>query len=77
MEETHIACFLITFVIFIGLGRAYRLGGGSREILKLSYGRGKGGQTKKGRDHFMGEVDPSRHHVKFNLAIVGGLGWMK
>ena len=44
-------------------------------------GGGGGGQaTKPQRDGtiFMGEVDPLRHHVKiFNLAIVGGLGWMK
>ena len=27
---------------------------------------------------FMKEVDPSRHHEKFfNLAIGGGLGWIK
>ena len=38
--------FLITIVIFIGLGRAYRLEG----ILKLS----SGWQVAKGWDHFYG-----------------------
>ena len=50
-------CCLIIFVIFIGLGRAYRLGG------FLSYQMGDHKQQKDGVI-FMGEVDPSRHHVK-------------
>ena len=48
---------LIIFVIFIGLGRAYRLGG------FLSYQMGDHKQQKDGVI-FMGKVDPSRHHVK-------------
>ena len=37
-----------------------------------------GGKPQRDGTIFMGEVDPSRHHEKiFNLAIGGGLGWIK
>ena len=36
-----------------------------------------GGKLQKDETTFIGEVDPSRHHVVFNLEIGGGLGWMK
>ena len=63
-------CCLIIVVIFVGLWRAYRLG----EILKLSY-RGK---ATKGWGHLYGGSWPLKTPCKdFNLAIVGGLGWMK
>ena len=51
---------LITVVKFIGLGRAYRLEEGGW-ILKLSNG---GGKPQSDWTIFMGEIDPSRHHVK-------------
>ena len=36
------------------------------------------GREERDGNIFIREVDPSRHHVKiFNLAIVGGIGWMK
>ena len=39
---------------------------------------GGGEQATKGWDHYMGEVDPSRYHVKTLIwQLVGGLGWMK
>ena len=61
---------LIIVVIFIGLGRAYRLGG----TLTLS----NAGQDRKWCDHFYGGSWPLKTPCKdFNLAIVGGLGWMK
>ena len=63
--------------MFIGYGKAYRLG----EILKLSYG------VKLQRDLtiFIGEVDTSRGvnpnvvspRKDFNLLMEGGLGWIK
>ena len=67
-------CFIIV-VIFIWLGRAYRLvGQGGGGILKLS----NGGQATKGWDHFYLGSWPLKTPCKdFNLAIVGGLGWMK
>ena len=55
------------------------LPGGSRsrrklETLKLSNGE----QATKGWDHFYGGIWPLKAQSKdFNLAIVGGLGWMK
>ena len=58
--ETMYVCFLIKFVIFIGLQRAYRQGG----ILKLTYGRRGVGARKKGWDHFHEGSLHSRHHVK-------------
>ena len=64
-------CCLVILVIFIGLGRAYRLGGGG--ILKLPYGW----QAKKEWDHFYGGSWPSTTCKDFNLVIVGGLRWMK
>ena len=37
-----------------------------------------GGQSTKGWDHFFGESWPLKTSCKdFNLAILGGLGWMK
>ena len=70
-------CCLVIFVIFIGLGRAYGLG----EILKLSCGgrrAGAGVQAKREWDHFYGGRWPLITPCKdFNLAIVGGLSWMK
>ena len=61
---------LIIVVIFMGLGRAYRLGW----ILKLWNSR----QASKGWDHFYGWSWPLKTPCKdFNLAIVGGLGWIK
>ena len=57
-------------VMFIGLGRAYRLG----DILKLSNGE----QATKRWDHFYGGSWPLKTPCKdFNLAIVVGPGWMK
>ena len=54
----------------VGLGRAYRLGG----ILNLS----NRGQGTKGWDHFYEGSWPLKTPCKdFNLAIVGGLSWMK
>ena len=50
-------CCLIIFVIYIGLGRAYRLRG-DFEVLKWR------GEPKRDRNIFMREVDPSRHLVK-------------
>ena len=45
------------------------------EILRLSY---RGGQVKKGWDHFYGRSWPLKPPCKdFNLAIAGWLGWMK
>ena len=44
-------------VIFIGIGRAYRLG----EYFKVIIWEGK---PKRDGTIFMGEVDPSKHHVK-------------
>ena len=52
----NFVCCLIILVIFMGLGRAYRLGGGFKVIIW--------GQATKGWDHFYGGVDPSRPHVK-------------
>ena len=51
---------LIIVVIFIGLGRAHKLGGG--RTLKLSNGGGE--QATKDETILMGKVDPSRHHIK-------------
>ena len=48
--------------------------------MKLSNkdGGGEGGQATKGWDHFHGGSFPLKIPCKdFNLAIVGGLGWMK
>ena len=60
----------IIVVIFIGLERTYRLG----RILKLS----NGGQATKGWDHFyVGSWFLKTPRKDFNLAIVGGLGWME
>ena len=50
-------CRLIIFVIFIALGRAYRLGGDFEIIIW-------GGEPRRDGTIFMGEVDPSRRHVK-------------
>ena len=61
VRENSVCC-LIVFVIFIELGRAYRLGGVEGGILKLSYGRGS--KPKMDGNNLMGEVDPSRHHAK-------------
>ena len=37
-----------------------------------------GGQAKKGSDHFYGGSSPLKTSCRdFNLAIVGGLDWMK
>ena len=59
---------LSSFVIFIALGRAYRLRG---EILKLLYGW----QATKGWDHFYGESWPLITPFKdFNFATGEGLG---
>ena len=64
--------YICHIYVFIGLGRAYRLG----ENLKLSYGRGE--QSKKGWDHFYGESWPLKVPCKdFTLATAGGLGWME
>ena len=61
---------LIIVVIFIVLERAYRLEG----ILRLS----NRGQATKGWDHFYGGSWTLKALCKdFNLAIVGGLVWMK
>ena len=38
---------------------------------------GWGGQGKKGSDHFYGGSSPLKTCRDFNLAIVGGLDWMK
>ena len=67
-------CFIIV-AIFIGFGRAYRLGGRGRGwILKLSNGE----QARKGCDHFYGGSWPLKTPCKgFNLAVIGGLRWMK
>ena len=63
----NFVCCLIIVVIFIGLGRSYRLGG----TLKLSYGV----QAIKGWDHFYRGILPLKTPCKdFNLAIGGGLG---
>ena len=61
---------LIIVVIFIGLGRAYRLGWGHFEVIKW-------GTSHKGMEHFYGRSWPLKTPCKnFNLAIVG-LGWIK
>ena len=57
-------CYLIIVVIFMGLGRACRLG----EILKESYGK----QATKGETIFMGgggELTPETTCEGLNLAI--------
>ena len=60
---------LIIDVIFIGLGRAYRLW----RYFKLLNGE-KGWQTTKGWNHFYGRSLPLKTPCKkFNLAIRGGL----
>ena len=66
--------FLIIVVIFIGLGRAYRLGYWGF----WSYQMGWGGQGTKGWHYFYGGSWPLKTPWKdFNLAFVGGLDWMK
>ena len=56
--ERNFVFYLIIVAILIGFGRAYRLGGGG--ILKLS----NGGKPQRDGTIFMGEIVPSRHHVK-------------
>ena len=48
-------CLMIV-VIFIGLGRAYKLGVGDCEVIKW--------EARQKGEVFYGKVDPSRHHVK-------------
>ena len=55
----NFACCLKIVVIFIGLGRAHRLGGG-RDFEAIIWG----GKPQRDKITFMGEVDPSRQHVK-------------
>ena len=50
-------------MLLIGLGRAYRLGG-DFEVTILVEGGGGGGKPKGDGTIFMGEVHPSRLHVK-------------
>ena len=52
---------LIVVVIFIGLGRAYRLGEGEG-VGFWTYQLG--GKPHWDETIFMGQVDPLRHHVK-------------
>ena len=54
----------------MGLGTAYRLGG-DFEVIKW------GGKPQRDGTIFMGEADPSRHHVKILIWQLWELGWMK
>ena len=52
-----VRCFIIV-VIFIGLGRAYRMEG-------RFWSYHTGGKPQRDGTNFMREVDHSRHHIRF------------
>ena len=51
-------------MLFIGLGRAYTLGGDFEVTILVGGGGMGGGKPKSDGTIFMGEVDPSRPYVK-------------
>ena len=62
-------------LIFMGLGKAYRLGGDFKVIVIW---KGGGGRGEGGLDLFYGGSWPLESPCKdFSLATGGGLGWMK
>ena len=55
--QGNFVCCLIIVVIFLGLGRTYRLGGDFKVVIRVISHKGMG-------PFLWGEFDPLRHNVK-------------
>ena len=68
--QGNFVCCLIIVVIFLGLGRTYRLGGDFKVVIRVV-------SHKEMGPFLWGKLTSWNTIKNLNLVIEGGLGWMK